>query len=293
MAGAGVGYGMLNPTSTKAVMMWSPPATRATLVGLKQVGLPFGGAIGAALMPLLGLAFGWRVAVALAGVIVLAGALATILIYRDPPDAPPLVIGGRRAFRAVLLKRDLWLVAVATLFFAAMQTVWMSFLVLYLTDVVRLPLVAAAGYLAMAQVTGMAGRVVFGLLSDRTFGGRRRAPLAVAGVTSTLCTLAIAATGPGAPAAVLVPMVLVFGFSGIGWNGVQHTLMAELEPRAAGTAVGLGLAISSAGVMLGPVVFGWCVERAGGYRGPWIGLALTMVLALGLLALVRERRHAA
>jgi sugar phosphate permease len=49
LIGAGVGYGMLNPTSTKAVMGWSPPAHRATLVGLKQVGLPLGGMLGAAL----------------------------------------------------------------------------------------------------------------------------------------------------------------------------------------------------------------------------------------------------
>jgi hypothetical protein len=34
---------------------------------------------------------------------------------------------------------------------------------------------------------------------------------------------------------------------------------------------------------------GWCVERVGGYGGPWIGLALTMVGALLLLGLVRER----
>jgi predicted MFS family arabinose efflux permease len=69
-----------------------------------------------------------------------------------------------------------------------------------------------------------------------------------------------------------------------------YTLMAELaSPRAAGTAVGLGLAVSSLGVTLGPLIFGACVEWAGGYRGPWIGLALVMAGGLLLLALVRER----
>jgi predicted MFS family arabinose efflux permease len=85
----------------------------------------------------------------------------------------------------------------------------------------------------------------------------------------------------------------VFGFAGIGWNGVQHTLMAELAgPSAAGTAVGLGLAVSSLGVTLGPLVFGRCVETIGDYRGPWIGLALTMIAGLALLAFVRERPRA-
>ncbi|HEU5320283.1 MAG TPA: hypothetical protein VFX28_05745, partial [Methylomirabilota bacterium] len=77
---------------------------------------------------------------------------------------------------------------------------------------------------------------------------------------------------------------------GIGWNGVQHTLMAELAgPRAAGTAVGLGLAVSSLGVTVGPPVFGLFVTLTAGYRAPWIGLALSMTAALALLALVRER----
>jgi MFS family permease len=132
--------------------------------------------------------------------------------------------------------------------------------------------------------------VAFGLLSDRTFGGRRRMPLVIAGCGSALCSLVLAFTGPGTSAPVLVPLALVFGFAGIGWNGVQHTLMAELAgARAAGTALGLGLAVSSLGVTVGPPVFGWIVERVGGYRGPWIGLAATMAVALALLALVRER----
>jgi len=287
---AGAGYGLLNPTSTKAVMVWFPPGQRATVVGLKQVGLPFGGALGAALLPPLALALGWRAAVVVSAALIAAGALASALIYRDPPDLPPPLPGAGRAVREVLLTRDLWLVAGATMIFAAMQTVWLAFFVLYLKEVVGVPLLASGRYLALAQVAGMAGRIVFGVLSDRTFGGRRRTPLAIAGCGSALCSLAMAATGPGTPALALLPLSLVFGFAGIGWNGVQHTLMAELAgPRSAGTAVGLGLAISSLGVTLGPPVFGWCVEQAGGYRGPWIGLAATMALALGLLALVRER----
>ena len=52
--------------------------------------------------------------------------------------------GERGPVRAVLLTRDLWLVALATLVFAAMQTVWMAFLALYLQDVVGLGLLAAS-----------------------------------------------------------------------------------------------------------------------------------------------------
>jgi predicted MFS family arabinose efflux permease len=274
-------------------MAWFPPSQRATVVGLKQVGLPFGGALGAAVLPVVAVSLGWRAAVGIAALLIALAAVASLLLYRDPPDLPPPPRGATGTLRAVLRSRDLWLVALATLVFAGMQTVWMAFMVLYLRDVAGVGLVAAGRYLALAQVAGMAGRVVFGLLSDRAFGGRRRAPLVLAGFGSTVCSLLMAATGPGTPAALLTVLALVFGFAGIGWNGVQHTLMAELAgPRSAGTAVGLGLAVSSFGVAAAPPMFGWCVEWAGGYRGPWMGLGLVMMGALGLLALVRERPRA-
>ena len=294
LVAAGFGYGMLNPTSTKAVMGWAPAAHRATLVGLKQVGLPLGGMLGAALVPALALGLGWRVALVASATLIAAGAVASLVVYRDPPRTglPPAAPGARGAVASVLTSRDLWLLAIATAVFAAMQTVWMSYLVLYLQGTVGLSLLAASRLLALAQLGGMTGRVLFGMLSDRLFAGRRRLPLVLAGVSSAACTLAIASIGAGASAVGLSALAFLFGVVGIGWNGVQHTWMAELAgPRAAGTAVGLGLGVSSAGVTLGPLVFGYFVQRAGGFHTPWLALALSMVVALGLLFLVRERRR--
>jgi len=291
MVCAGMGYGMLNPTTSKAVISWFPRRRRTTVIGIKQVGLPLGGAVGALIMPPLALWLGWRAAVVLpATLIAILGAL-TWLLYRDPPagaESGETLVGGA-SLRSVLANRDLWLVASATLVFAGMQTVWMSFLVLYLTAVVGMPLLDAGRFLVMAQVTGMAGRVIFGMLSDRLFGGRRRIVLVIAGAGSTACSLVMAGTGPGTGAWVLAALALCFGFFGIGWNGVQYTLMAELVgPRGAGTAIGLGLAISSLGVTICPPLFGLAAERLGSFAGPWAGLGIIMAATMCLLIPVRE-----
>ena len=291
---AGAGHGVLNPTTTKAGMAWFPPRQRATVVGLKQIGLPGGGALGALVMPPLALAFGWRTAVAVSAAAVGGLALLTWALYRDVPE--PAAAEPARALPsvwAVLANRDLWLVGVSTLIFAGVQTVFLSFLVLYLRDVVALALVLAAKYLVAAQVSGVAGRVLFGLLSDRLFGGQRRIVLAIAGLGSIGCALLLSTIAPGTGPGVLVPLAAGIGFFGVGWNGVQHTLMAELAgPRAAGTAVGLGLAISSLGVTVCPPVFGLVVERLGGYGAAWVTLAAAMVVARLLLIPVRERAMA-
>lgn len=288
---AGAGYGVLNPTTTKAGMAWFPPQQRATVVGLKQVGLPFGGAVGAFVMPPLAIAFGWRAAVGVSAAVVGCLALLTWLLYRDLPDPEtPTATPPRAGFWMVMTNRDLWLVGVSTLIFAGVQTVFLAFLVLYLHGVVLIDVVTAAKYLVAAQCSGAAGRIGFGLLSDRLFGGRRRIVLAIAGLGSIACALALSTTAPGTGPWLLVPLAICIGVFGVGWNGVQHTLMAELAgPRAAGTAVGLGLAISSLGVTVCPPVFGMMVERLGGFTGGWVALAASMVLALLLLLPVRER----
>ena len=293
MVFAGAGYGMLNPTTAKAAMAWFPRRQRATAVGLKQVGLPLGGAVGALVLPPLALWLGWRSAVTLPALLIATLGGLTWLLYRDPPRGAYAAgsSGGGASLASVLANRDLWLVSSSTLVFAGMQTVWMSFLVLYLTDVLRLSLIEAGRYLVMAQVAGMAGRVIFGMLSDGLFEGRRRIVLVIAGAGSTACSLAMAGTGPQTGTWVLAPLALAFGFFGIGWNGVQHTLLAELVgPRGAGTAVGLGLTVSSFGVSLCPPIFGLAVQRLGGFSVPWAALGIVMAANLCLLIPVREGR---
>ena len=293
MIGAGAGYGMLNPTTAKAAMAWFPRRQRATAVGFKQVGLPLGGAVGALIMPYLALWLGWRPSVMVPAILVAAVGVMTWALYRDPPHSDYAARGtaGGPSLVKVLANRDLWLVALSTLVFAGMQTVWMSFLVLYLTDVLLLSLVQAGRYLVLAQMAGMAGRVIFGMLSDGYFQGRRRIVLVIAGAGSTACSLVMAETGPVTGASLLAPLAVAFGFFGIGWNGVQHTLLAELVgPRGAGTAVGLGLTISSFGVSLCPPLFGLAVERLGGFTLPWAALGIVMAVNLCFLIPVREGR---
>ena len=120
---AGAGYGMLNPTTAKAAMAWFPRRQRATAVGFKQVGLPLGGAVGALIMPHLGLSLGWRPAVMMPAALVAVVGLLTWILYRDPPDSEYAARGtaGGPSLAAVLANRDLWLVALSTLIFAGMQ----------------------------------------------------------------------------------------------------------------------------------------------------------------------------
>src|SRR5262249_2555429 len=152
--------------------------------------------------------------------------------------------------------------------------------------------VAGGAVLGQAQIAGTLGRVAFGLLSDRVFGGRRLIVLVLAGAaTAGLCA---APPGPGlaGPGRGRRPPPPASGWPGSAGAGVPHPLLAEIAGRdSAATAVGLCLAISSIGVIAGAPLFGLAADRLGGYDWSWYGLALAMLLALALLSGVREPRR--
>ena len=290
---AGVGFGAVNPTSTKGVLVWFPARSRATVVGVKQAGFPLGGALGALVLPALAIraSLGWRGALGVAAGLIALSAAAVGIGYREPPGEPAHAAGGPRGPRprAVLASRPIWLVSWATFLYAAVQVSWISYAPLYLAEVVGLSAIGAGAVLGLAQGGGILGRVGFGVLSDRALGGRRLIVLLAAGIASGLLCLATAGLESGSPAAWLALVALAFGVAGIGWNGVHHTLVAELAGReSAATAVGLCLAVSSLGVIAGAPLVGALADRLGSYGPGWIALAGAMAVAVLLLLGVRE-----
>jgi sugar phosphate permease len=293
---AGIGSGAVNPTATKGVLVWFPARSRATVVGIKQAGFPLGGALGALVLPALASwgGLGWRGALGVAGGVIALSAAAAALGYRDPGGGVTASPAAPSGARGVLRSRSIWLVSWATFLFALVQISWISYAPLYLAEVVGLSAVGAGFVLGLAQAGGAVGRVGFGLFSDRVLGGRRRAVLVGAGLASAVLCLATAALAPGADAVALGVVAAGFGVAGIGWNGVHHTLVAELAGRdAAATAVGLCLAVSSFGVIAGGPVFGLLADRTGAYQWGWYALAGAMTAAVILLAGVREPRTGA
>ena len=295
LVAAGFGYGVLNPTSTKAVMAWSPPAHRATLVGFKQVGLPLGGMLGAALLPALALALGWRTALVASAAVIAAGAIASVLVYHDPPDLalPAAAPGARGTVISVLTSRDLWLLSLAAGVFAAMQTVWMSYLVLYLQGVV-------GPHAARGQPVSGPGPV-------------RRHDWAA---SSSACSpIACSADGAGCrwswpgsarpcarcsscrPAPAPPRSASPRSRSSSAWSGSAGTACSTRGwpswpgPGRPGRRSAWAWRSPRRASRWARCSSGTSCRSTGGYRWPWLGLAAAMVGALGTLTLVRERRR--
>ncbi len=298
---SGIGYGMINQVSTKGIMIWFPSEGRAMAMGIKQTGVTLGGALGAVMLPAISLAFGWRWAAVSAGALILAMVAVVLPGYRDYP--PEMRASGRprpgrnslsriRELGGPGIRRELLIVSLAGTLLAFSQTSITSFLVLYLQEDLNFSLWAAGACLTVLMAAGTAGRVGWGVISDRFFRGDRQRPMIVLCLMAFAAALGAALISSGSPAWLAYFLSAVLGFTFMGWNAVLLTLCAEIAgPELAGSVTGLMITAVSVGVVAGPPVFGIIADKTGYFWG-WLLLALAGIAgACSFIYSVRRRRE--
>jgi ACS family hexuronate transporter-like MFS transporter len=291
----GLGCGFLPPSTTQAVILWFPQRERATVMGVKQTAVNLGGILAAATLPIVARAWGWRAGFLVLGLTAIVVGIACLLLYREPSrpatDAAGAAPVAAVSLHEIAINREIWLVAMGAFFLNWVEMAMIGHFVLYLTKALLLPVVAAGGLLAMAEVAGAVARPVSGWVSDRAFGGRRKPVFMFFGVTSAVMSVVMALAGPHL-GAWLYPVVFVLGIGAVGFGGVYLTLLSELGGRGgAAKAAGLGSTIAIGGSILGPPSFGYIVDVSGSYTLAWLSLAAAGALSALAVMLVRESRR--
>lgn len=290
LAPAGLGWGLVNPSINKAMMYWFEARVRATAMSIKQTGVPLSGAVAAATLPSLAIAYSWRVAVIALGIGIAVSGVACFLGYREFPKAA--VTPGRRSSGGaglwqVVRNRPIIIVSVAALPLVAIQYSVVTYLVLYFNEVLLFPIVAAAMFLSLTQVGGIGGRVLWGTVSDYVFGGGRRATLIAITVLAALMLAIIAILPQGAPTWQIGVAAVILGLTSLSWHGVYMAQLGELVGKElAGTAAGVNLSIMQLATMGGAPLFGYLVDQSGSYRLAWLVMAAFSLVSAALLGIV-------
>ncbi|MGE3270743.1 MAG: MFS transporter [Chloroflexota bacterium] len=285
----GIGNGFALPPTTRAIVEWFPTRKRGLAMGVKQTGVALAGMICGLMVPPLGQAVGWRGTMLTLGVMTVAAGVISWVMYRDRPDdhgSGPKP--ARPGFRTVIRNRSLLLLSGVTFLYAGVQLSLAGFMVLFLTERVGMGITEAGAMLALAQAGGIVGRIGWGIVSDVVFGGRRKIVMAIFSVMAAISSIVLASTGPDTPRIVLLVTLAVAGVSAIGWNGINMLFVAEIAGRqASATAAGLNLTCSYLGIMVGPPIFGYLVDRTGSYTTAFYVGAGASLASLILLAMVR------
>ena len=161
----------------------------------------------------------------------------------------------------------------ACFWFSLTQLCFVGFLVTLLVEDVGYSLVEAGILLSTAQVAGVVGRVAWGWVADRVGDGL--GVLAVLGLLMALGSGLMMMLGPEWPPIAVQLIVLLFGASVVGWNGVYIAELARLSPEGkVGTVTGGSLSIIFAGVLIGPSLFAALYAVIGSYPATFVLLVL-------------------
>ncbi len=283
----GLGHGLEGPVASHLLAASVPVPRRPLWFSIKQAGVQLG-AVGASLsLPLVAVQLGWRAAAGWA-----AGATAVLaLLLLWPRRAHPVPrteagSGNPLAALAALQRMPVlrWL-AVAAAAFGAVQICLNSFFVTFAVNERGASLVAAGAWLAAAQMGGLVGRVFWGWRGNRMPSVM---PLLLAlGAGMSLCAALLGGFGTRLPEPLLWPLLVAFGLTASGWNGIFLAEVARQVPAAeAGTATAAVMLVMTLGLVAGPLLFSALAA--------WLSMAGTFVVwgalgTLGVVALLQAR----
>jgi len=293
----GCAYGVVNPVSAHILARRAPPGMMALVFSIKQTGVPVGGALAGAVAPPLAVALGWTGAVpVLAGVCIAAAFLLlparrTLAETRAAPAGPGGSLRGTfsglaRPIGLVLSNARLRELAYVSFGYAVVQLVFITYFVSYLALELGYSVVTAGLAYACAHGAGIAGRIAWGAVADRWLAPRTM--LAVLGLTSAACSLALTAFSPAWPLAAVIAVGMLLGASAVGWNGVFLAEVARVAPSGmVSTATGGTQFFTFAGALCGPPLFAAAVWATGGYARAF-GLFALPSAAVALRLLLRR-----
>ncbi len=285
----GIGHGLNNPASSELLGRVTPPGQRNLVFSVKQTGVPLGGiAATLALPPLAGVG-DWRLGLIALGTLNLTLIL-PFLRHRGPPTGRTAETPLRRLRREQALlwsSPPLRALAAIGFLFSATQLAISAYVVVLLHEAGDLTPAAAGAYAALLHGAGVAGRLGWGWIADRTRSG-----FGVLAAIGLLCAGAAGATivWDHLPGFARVGAITLFGFTAIGWNGVLIAETARHGPSGAvGAATGSVLVFVFLGAIVGPSAVGLVY---GAVDDRFLSLLLPAALSAagGLVAVAAGRR---
>lgn len=295
LAVSGLGYGMGNPVASKGLYIAFQRGVRGTVFGLRQCTVTLGGALAGiwlvALSQKAGPFFSLRVVSCL---IILTGVI-TLLFFPSHGNAQSRGVmhvekrwSLHQGLKGLLTSQVLLVMTVIGMALGFSQGVVGAFLVLYLSDGLGISRITAGGLFSIMMIGASGARLLWGILSDRVFGGRRKPVLLLVSILGTLSLLLLVFWRVEWPTWLLPPLVLMIGASTWGWNSIFFVMVTEVsDSDHTATFLGFTTAFGWLGIAFGPVMFGYLTEILG-YASGWIAVVASCALAGGLSFRISE-----
>jgi MFS family permease len=289
----GIGYAAVTPAGSHAIIFFFGKADRGFAMGVRQSGVPIAGVLGSLLLPAIALHYSYRGALGAAGILTILACSIASALYREPHE-----LQGERVSVLALLSQlvgiaresRLILLTLTSMALICAQFALMGFLTLTLVHRAGYALALAVALFTLSQIAAVFGRLSWGWVSDRFFGGSRALPLATICVLVALVTLAVAAVGVATPYWLVAVVIFALGFTAEGWLGLSIIGFAEVGGEEhSGSALGVGLTGTLLAAFVTPTLFG-AIAQTHGFDFAWRCVAA--LAALGVIPALLASRSA-
>lgn len=266
----GLGGGPSTPASSQILARYAHPAQAPLIFSIKQTGVPVGGVIAGALLPVYVSLFGWRGAIVCAALMALTLALLLQPLRAEfdsdrQPQRSLKLTDIRATMTAVLSDKRVRDLAMGLFAFTGLQLAFASFFVSFLSLGLGWTLTDAGIAYSVAMGAGIVGRLIWGWV------GTKYVPplllLAMLGFVMGFAHMAIGLVTPEWQTMAVWGVAFAYGLTGIGYQGVLLAEIARVAPPGmAGVITGGAVFFAYAGMILLPAAFGLILALLDSYR---------------------------
>jgi len=305
--GLGIGESGNFPAGVKAVTDWFPQKERALAIGVFNAGSNVGAILTPLIVPAITIAYGWRMAFVVTGVLGVLWVIAWLTLYRDPhthkrvgaaelahirQDPADPQVKPKGLWVQLLLKRETWAFALGKFFIDPIWWFYLFWLPPYLHDTYHLNLVGFGLPIAAIYLLSDVGSVAGGWLSGRLMRAGAT-PNKARKLTMLVCAIAILPV-------VLTQFidnvwinVLIIGVAAAGHQAFSanlYTLPSDTFPRfAVGSVVGIGGTVGAIGGMFFSLYIGKILDSLGTYAPIFAVAGTSYFVALLCIHLLSPR----
>lgn len=284
----GTFYSVSQPGGSKVIINWFPKENRGLAMGIRQAGIPIGGALAGVLIPFLTIKYNVTSTINIIGSICIIGGLLFYIFYKDPPCVREEKRQERSNIsfwmhlKAVICKKELYSIYITGICMISLQMVLVGHFIKYLVIEQSITPILAGKVFSVMFFFGMIGRVILAAISDLFYKGNRRIPLFIT-VCTSICFILMLVMSIHARTNVLYGVSALLGFFSIGWFSLFIAEVAEsASEESVGMTVSFALTLNQIAIIVAPVLFGYIVDEKG-YTYAWLCIVVLLSISAASL----------
>lgn len=289
----GMFYSVSQPGGSKVILKWFSKENRGLAMGIRQAGIPIGGALAGVLIPFLTIQYNVTYAINSIACICIIGGLLFFMFYKEPYVQVDARKGRIKIFfwtqlKVVICKKDLYPIYITGICMISLQMVLVGHFMKFLVKEQSITSIVAGTVFSVMFFSGMIGRVILASISDLFYNGNRRTPLFIAVCASIGLILLLVMSIHTVTSGVLYGVSALLGFFSIGWFSLFIAEVAELAREdSVGITVSLALTFNQIAIIVAPILFGYIVDKKG-YTYAW--LCIVVLLCISAVSLYRKNK---